>query len=61
MTSGQLWFRGRASVLLLEALWFDYPGLSVKVSSVNILNLQTAPDVLVGTLHGSHCLQCMTV
>ena len=45
--------RGRASVLLSEGRWFDSTGLHVEVSLGKIPN-PTAPDVLVGTLHGSH-------
>ena len=63
---GWLWLRGRASILLLEGRWFDSPGLHVKVSLGKILNpelllihFETAPGVLVGTLHGSHRHQCM--
>ena len=52
--SGRLWLWGRASVLSSEDHWFDPPGLHVKVSLGKILNPQTAPDVLVGTSHGSH-------
>ena len=45
---GRLWVRGRASFLLSEGRWFDSPGP------------QTAPVVLVGTLHGSHHVyECM--
>ena len=42
----------------MEGCWFDSPGLHVKVSLGKILN-QTAPDVLVGTLHDSHHHQCV--
>ena len=37
--------------MLLEGRWFDSLGLHVKAT----------PDVLVGTLHGSHRHQCMNV
>ena len=45
MSSESLWLRGRASVLLLEGLWFDFSGLHVKVvkakvSLGKILNLK---------------------
>ena len=46
---------GRAVV----GCWLDFPGLHVEVSLGKILNPKTAPDVLVGTLHGSHGHQCM--
>ena len=39
--------RGRARVLLLEGCWLDSPGLHVQM--------------LVSTLHGSHCHQCLNV
>ena len=52
-----LWLRGRDSVLLLDGRWLDSPGLHVEVSLGKILNLQTAPDVLVGTWHGSNVLK----
>ena len=39
----RLWLRGRASFLLSEGRWFDFPGLHVKVSLGNILN----PKLLV--------------
>ena len=58
---GRLWLRGRASILFSEGHWFHFPGLQVEVSLGKILNLKTAPDVLVGTLHGSHRHHCMTV
>ena len=54
-----LWPRGRPSVLLLQGCWFDFPVLDVGVGK--ILNPKTAPDVLVGTSHGSRCRQCMNV
>ena len=41
---GQLWLRGRASVLLWEYHWFGNLGQDTEP--------QTAPDVLAGTLHG---------
>ena len=51
--------RGRASVLLSDGRWFNSPGLqSVFWQDTES---QTAPDVLVGTLHGSHRHQCMNV
>ena len=50
-----LWLTGRVSVLLLEGRWFDSPGQHVKVFLGKVLN----PKLLVGTLHGSHCHQCM--
>ena len=53
---GWLWLRGTASVSLLEGRWFDYPGLHVFGQDTEP---QTAPDVLVDTLHSSHRLQCM--
>ena len=57
---GRLWLKGRASVLLSEGRWFDSPGLHVKVSLGEILKPQTAPDVLVGTLHSS-VYECMWI
>ena len=45
--------------MLSEGRWFDSPGLHVEVSLGKILNSKIAPDVLVGTLHGSHRHQCM--
>ena len=56
-----LWLTGRDGVLLLDGRWFDSLSLHIEVSSAKILNLRTAPDVLVGTLHGSHCHQCINV
>ena len=41
--------------------WFDSPGLHVKVSLALDTKPQTAPDVLVGTLHNSHHHQRMYV
>ena len=35
---GQLWLRGRASVLLLEGCWFDSLGLHAEVSLGKTLN-----------------------
>ena len=35
---GQLWLRGRASILLLDNHWFDSPGVHVEVSLGKILN-----------------------
>ena len=55
------WLRGGASVLLSEGLQFDSHGLHVKVSKGQDTESRTAPDVLVGTLHGSHRHQCMNV
>ena len=48
----QLWLRCRASVMLLEGRWFDSPGLHVEVS-LQDTEPQTAPDVLVSTLHST--------
>ena len=48
-----LWIMGKASILLLEDRWFDSPGLHTEP--------QTAPDVLVCTLPGSHRYQCVYV
>ena len=55
----RLWLRDRACVLLSEGRWVDSPGLHVNVSLDKILNPKTAPDVLDGTLHGSHRHQRM--
>ena len=57
----RLWLRGRADVLLPEVHWSDFLGLHIKVSLDRDTEPQTAPDVLIGTLHGSHCHQCMNV
>ena len=55
MASESLWFRGRASVLLLEGRWFDFPGLHFKVVKAKVsLGKILNPKLLVGTLHGSH-------
>ena len=54
---GRLWLRGRASVLLSEGCWFDSPGLHEVLGQDT--EPWTAPDMLVGTMHGSLCHQCM--
>ena len=38
LTVGRLWFRGKASVLLLEGRWLDSPVLHVELSLGKILN-----------------------
>ena len=48
-----------SGVLLPEGCWSDSPGLHIEVSLGNTTETQTAAEVLVGTLHGSHHLQCM--
>ena len=54
----QLWISGRASVLLAEDRWFDFPGLHFEVSLGRILKPKVL--LLVGTLHGSHTIrECM--
>ena len=37
------WLRGRASVLLSEGHWFDFPGLHVEVSLGKIMNPKLLP------------------
>ena len=59
--TGWLSFMSTTSLLLSEGCWFDSPGLHVEESLGKILNPRTAPDVLVGTLHGGHHHQCMNV
>ena len=49
---GQLWLRGRASVLLLEDPWFDSPGLHVEVSLGKILN----PKLLLMIVIAEFCI-----
>ena len=56
-----LWTRGNNAVaqgqsqhLLSEGRWFDSPVLHVSVSFSKKLNPKTAPDVQLGTLHGSY-------
>ena len=41
----------KSSVFLLEGHWFDSPGLHAEDTKP-----QAAPDVLVGTVHGSHAM-----
>ena len=50
-----LWFSG----MLWEGRWFDSPVSACWSVPGQDTELQTAPDVLVGTLHGSHRHQCM--
>ena len=49
-----LWLRDRASVLLTEGRWFDSPWSACLSVLGQETEPQTAPDVLVGTLHGSN-------
>ena len=56
---GRLWFRGKASVLLSEGCWFDYPRCQSVLGQDT--EPQTALDVLVGILHGSQRHQCLYV
>ena len=56
LCGGPLWLRGKASVLLSEGRLFNP---LVYMLDTEDTEPQTAPDVLVGTLHGSHRHHCM--
>ena len=47
--------------LLSEGCWFNFPGLHVTSVFGQDTEPLTAPDVLDGTLQGSHRHQCMNV
>ena len=63
----RLWLRSSCSsgvepsILLSEGCWFSSSSLLVEVSLGKMRNPKTAPDVLVGTLNGSHRHQFMNV
>ena len=57
MEMGQLWLRGL--VIDRSLVWF--PWSTCRSAFGQDTELQTSPDVLVRTLHGSHCQQWMNV
>ena len=60
--SGRLWLRRVEPASRYRKVAGSIPPhLYVKVSSGKVLNPKTAPDVLVGILHGSHRHQCLNV